>query len=182
MKIHKQIICLLHNKMLLTLSALFVLMGVSSIIAFLLSGDKTDRDFVIGGNRIELIEEFDPPKELVPGTSFTKDVMIQNVGPNKCYVRIKAVFNNSDIGDYCTLDWNTTDYVYNSEDGYYYYTKELDLNEITESLFTTVLISNDTPESVIQDFNIIVYAESIQSATFDDYEHAWSVYEMVDKD
>ena len=103
-----------------------------TIHAYFIDGDTAVNTSSIGGNRIELIEVFEPPGKLEPGVSFTKDVKVRNVGPNACYVRIKAVFTDSDMGKYCTLDLNEQAYEYSRIDGYYYYRKVLKPEEETE--------------------------------------------------
>lgn len=156
---------------------LILLISFPIVYSYLSDADKTNNQFSVGGNKIELIEEFDPPEELLPGTTFTKDVKVKNIGENDCYIRIKAVFTNSDIGNYCTVDFNTTDYEYNSEDGYYYYKNKLNVGEVSSSLFTTVSISDEIPKFEIQDFNILVYAESIQYDGFTNYNDTWINYQ-----
>ena len=107
------------------------------------------------------------------GTVIIKDVKVQNDGPNDCYVRIKALFTDSDMGSYCTVDWNTTDFAYNAEDGYYYYRAVLKNGEVTPSLFTTITVSSDLPEDEVKAFSVIVYAESYQSEGFENDQEAW---------
>ena len=153
-----------------------LLISFPVISAYLSDADTAENKLTVGGNRIELIEDFQPPKELLPGTSFTKDVKVENVGPNDCYVRIKAVFTDSDMEKYCTVDFNTTDYVYNSEDGFYYYKEILKSGETTPSLFTTVSLSDSITAEEIKDFDILVYTESYQSEGFTDYASAWEYY------
>lgn len=148
-----------------------------NISAYLTDGDRAINTSSVGGNRVELIEVFDPPSKLEPGVTFSKDVKVKNIGLNDCYVRIKAVFTDSDMGDYCTLDFNDSEYEYNELDGYYYYKKILKKDEETSSLFTTVSLSNSIPESEIKDFDILVYTETYQSYGFDDYREAWKHYQ-----
>ena len=151
-------------------------MGVGGLSAYFMDADTADNRMTIGGNRIELIEEFVPPKELIPGTQFTKDVKVENVGPNDCFVRIKAVFTDSDMEKYCEVDFDTNNYEYNISDGFYYYKKILKSGETTPSLFSTVSLSSETPADEIKDFDILVYTESYQSEGFTDYHDAWEHY------
>lgn len=150
--------------------------GVSGISALFTDGDSADNLFIVGGSNIEIIENFDPPEELEPGTSFTKNVKAKNLGPSSCYIRIKAVFTDSDMEKFCTVDWNHDDFIYNDKDGYYYYTKVLDVGEETESLFTTITLSESINPGEIKDFDVLVYAESYQSSGFASYEDAWKHY------
>lgn len=147
-----------------------------NIIAYLSDGDTVTNTMTIGGNRVELVEDFKPPSKLEPGVTFTKDVKVKNVGKNECYVRMKAVFTDSAMGDDCTLDWNTQDYEFMEEDGYYYYKEVLKRGEETPSLFTTVSLSESISEEQIKDFDILVYVETCQTYDFDDYKDAWVHY------
>ncbi len=160
---------------------------MTSLMAYLTDADRAKNTFVVGGNNISIEEGFTPPPELKPGITFTKNVKVKNNGPSDCYVRIKAVFTDSDIEKYCEVDWNTTDWIYNAEDNYWYYPEAIEKGDKTPSLFTKVTIEevydfdgNGTaeedetiPASVIQDFDIIVYAESYQVGRFQGYENAY---------
>ena len=157
-------------------SLLGISLGIGNLIAYLADGDTAINKLDIGQNEIELVEEFQPPKELTPGVSFTKDVSVINIGPCSCYVRIKSVFTDSDMEKYCTVDYNDEDFVYNDEDGFWYYKEVLNFDSSTPSLFTTVILSDTIPESEIKDFDILIYAESYQSDGFDSYEDAWEYY------
>lgn len=165
-----------HRKIFIMGICLSLVVCMTTISAYLSDSAVKDNAFVMGGSSIDVVEQFDPPKELVPGISFTKNVSVGNVGPNSCYVRVMAVFTNSDMGDYCSVDWNDTDWVYNETDGYWYYTKAVPVNMSTTSLFTTISLSDDIPVELIQSFDMIVYAESYQASGFDDYEDAWANY------
>lgn len=146
------------------------------ILAYLTSVDNAYNSVKVGGVNTEIIEDFSPPNKIKPGTSFTKDVKVQNTGPSDCYVRVKAVFTDSSMGDVCTVDWNKTDYVYNEKDGYYYYKHILSDGDKTESLFTTITVSDKISEADIIDFDVLVYAEAYQSDGFTDYAKAWEHY------
>ena len=78
-------------------------------------------------------------------------------------------------------NYNTTDFTYNKNDGYYYYKKVLKKGETTPSLFTTVTISKNIPQDEIRKFDIIVYQESYQSYGFDSYQAAWDHYHRNQK-
>lgn len=149
---------------------------VAGITAYLADSDLSVNEMTIGGSNIQLIEEFVPPAELLPGVSFTKNVQVKNKGPNDCYVRVYAAFSNGDMEKYCTVDWNTDDWAKDAENGYWYYTNALAVNEMTPSLFTTVTLKEDAPEAAIRDFDIIVYAESYQAEGFSSYTAAWNNY------
>lgn len=146
------------------------------VYSYLSDKDTHSNKISIGGVNTEVVEDFDPPKKLEPGTSFTKDVKVKNLGPSDCYIRIKAVFTDSDMGDRCTVDFNTDDFIYHEDDGYYYYPKALKDGESTPSLFTKVTLSDEIPPEEIKDFDILIYSEAYQSEGFDFYKDAWEYY------
>lgn len=149
--------------------------GVLGIMSFLSDGDTKSNSVTIASNKIELVEDFEPPKELKPGISFKKDVRVENKGSN-CFVRIKARFTDSDMEKYCTVDYNTTDYEYEESSGFYYLKRVLNEGETAPSLFTTVTLSDSIPEAEIKDFDILIYAESYQQGKFTDYREAWDYF------
>ena len=59
--------------------------------------------------------------------------------------------------------------------GYYYFTDPLPAGTVTPDLLKSVVISADAPQSAYKDFDLIVYAESIQT-TYADYKEAWRDY------
>lgn len=162
---------------LFSLVVVVVVALTSGITAYLTDGDSADNNLSIGGNRVEIVEEFTPPEELLPGVVIPKNVMVTNVGPSDCYVRVMAVFSNGDMKQYCEVDWNTSNWVLNSTDGYWYYTKPIATGESTPSLFTTITIDDSAPADAIVEFDMIVYAESYQSAGSNSYTEAWANYQ-----
>lgn len=181
-----------NNKFAIILSCVLALaVCITGVVAYLADADWANNHLMIGGNRITVEEGFIPPPALEPGVSFTKNVRVKNTGLSDCYVRVMAVFTTSDMEKYCEVDWNTTDWVYNSEDNYWYYPQSISEGNKTPSLFTKVTIKefydfdgNGTededeiiPESIMQDFDIIVYAESYQSEGFSEYQAAWANYQ-----
>lgn len=166
------------RKLFALLSCFFVaVVGVSGIGAYLTDADSTSNLLPMGENKIEIVEEFDPPEEIIPGTTFTKDVKVRNTGTVDCYVRIMAVLSDSRMEPYCEIDWNETDWAHDAQDGYYYYTQRLPVSDESPSLMTTVKIKDDAPEEVLTGFRIIIYAESYQSYGFANYQDAWANYQ-----
>jgi surface protein len=168
---------------LLALVVAMLCVGVyNTITAYMSDGGRLVNTFVIGGNQVEILEDFIPPEKLTPGTSFKKEVKVSNVGVNECFIRVMVQFTNSDMGQYCTVDWNTDDWVFNEEDSYWYYKHPVANGNETTSLFTRITLSNDIPEAIIKDFDVIVYTESYQSGDLESYEEAWAIYHANKKD
>lgn len=133
---------------------------------------------VMGFNEVEITEEFEEPEEIKPGDVVAKVVKVKNTGNGDCYVRIKAVFSHSLTGDHCTVDWNTTDFTYNTEDGYWYYNRILPTGETSPALMTKITIGEDIVTGVedIPKIKMIVYTESVQSKLFADADEAWAFF------
>ena len=170
------------SKIAFSCATVALLVCVAGVVAYFVDADRAKNTLVIGGSNIEIVENFVPPEKLKPGVTFTKNVRVKNLGLSDCYVRVMAKFSDSDIGKYCEVDWNTEEWIYNKEDGYWYYPKSISKGDKTPSLLTKITLSEDIPESAIKDFNMIVYAESYQSKGFDTYEAAWANFQKNKKD
>ena len=169
----------ISKKLFMTTTFLLIVAGimVAGILAYLAYMDRAGNRFVVGGVNTEIVEEFKPPKVIMPGTVIPKDVKVKSHGPSACYVRVLAVFADSDMGQYCAVDWNTKDWV-KQADGYYYYVKPIAEGESTTSLFTQIKVKDDTPEAVIKDVDMIVYAESYQADGYSSWQEAWNDYQI----
>lgn len=130
----------------------------------------------LGYNKIQLNENYIPPLSIEKGISYTKEPYVTNTGNVDCYVRIKSVVSDSRVAKYLTIDYNTTDYTYNADDGYWYYNKVLVAGDRTESLFTTVSIAEDADDIVLDGFDIYVYAESVQTVEGKSMEEVWNYF------
>lgn len=165
----------MKKKVIIGIALLVTVLGIGTIAAYLMDADFATNQTTIGGSNITIEENFDPPAEVHPGDAITKDVKVKNLGPSDCYVRVRALFTNSDMEDYCNVDWNTTDWDY--DQGYYYYKKALKKNELTTSLFTKISIDETADEQEFGELDVLVYAESYQKGSFKDYASAWQEFE-----
>lgn len=98
-----------------------------------------------------------------------------------CYVRMSLSYSNDDIGRGVKLTGlDMANWVYNSQDGYYYYRKKISEGEKTAPLCTGFQIDpqkiDDTYRDSIKDFEINVYEEAVQAEGFSDYESAWRYF------
>jgi len=146
-------------------------LSCTSILAYLTATDERYNDWRIGYVDVVPEENFIPPSEIIPGVSFIKDVRAFNKGLNDAYVRFKVVFTDGDMEKLCDVDYNTEDYEYS--EGYWYYKDVLEKDTVSESLFTTVTVSETASQDEIKDFDIIVYVEAYQSKGFATYQNAW---------
>ena len=116
---------------------------------------------------IEIVEKFIPPPEHIAGTTAIKDVRIKNL-KNDCFVRVKILVSDSDIDKNIKLNYDTTGN-WKEYDGYWYYTLPLKTGETTVPVLNSVTFIETLNEGINKntEFEIICYAESVQSETFD---------------
>lgn len=170
------------KRIFLIVIACFLVLGMSFGVtyAYLIAKDKAVNQFTIGENIIEIFENYEPPEKLEPGVEFQKEPYVKNTGNLPCFVRMRADFSNSKAEEFCeSLNIDTENWEYNSNDGYYYYKNLLNPNDVTEPLFTKVKIKSTINDSDIVDFDILIYAESCQhndhdgECSLDEYKTVW---------
>lgn len=150
--------------------------------AYLTYQKNVKNTFTVGYNTIEVEEDYDPPEEITTGeTHFKKTIKVKNTGTVPCYVRVRMEYSDSDMKKFCSniLGTETVSadvfpndierlsngkWIYSEEDVCYYYTEPLNPNESTVNLLDSVMISiGEDQKNQIKDFDIYVYAESIQT-------------------
>ena len=166
-----------RKKRILAAGALLLMLGAaagSGTYSYLSDSKGIKNEFVIGANTIEIAEEFQQPDELAPGTTFNKYPKIRNTGSVPCYVRMLAEFSDSDIANMAKMNFESSKWSEKQADGYYYYSEILMPGETTEALFTTVTILQSADETKLDDFDIIIYGESVQSEGYSSGSEAWN--------
>lgn len=150
-----------------------------STSSFFLDGDTKTNEFHPGDNNSTVTETFTPPTDIKPGGTYTKTVQVANGSSVTAYARAFVEFSNSDMGDYATIDFNTTDWTTKQADGYYYYKTPLKNGESTKPLFTKVTLKSwiqDHPEFNVKNFSVIVYEETTQAFKTNDSAHSYALY------
>ena len=106
-------------------------------------------------------------KDAYPGEPLAKDPTVTNEGANPCFVRVKVDWDDT-IGE---MEYRT-EYVpgalgekwVDGEDGYFYYTQVLDVNEPTDALFDQIIVPADlTNDATGTEYNVVVTAEAVQA-------------------
>ena len=174
-KLKKSTLFLIAMCSLLLLSLCF---ATQKMYAYYLDTEEKNNILQIGYNETEINEDFEKPAEIKSNTTFKKNPTVKNTGTVPCYVRMYVEVNDSRIAQYTFMNFNTEDWTERQSDGYYYYKKILNPNESTTPIFTTVNISDDNNVTKVikevDDFDIIVYEESVQSEGFTNYTDAWN--------
>ena len=110
--------------------------------------------------------------EAYPGEPLAKDPTVTNDGANPCFVRIK-VEGLDCLGADAGMITYRTDYrdgklgenwVLNTADGYFYYTKVLEAGKTTDALFDQIVIPTGlTNGDGKTPYNVVVTAEAVQA-------------------
>lgn len=185
----------LRNKRLYAVLALLLcIVSVSASFALFSSWKTATNNLSVGHNEIEVVEEFDPPPKLEKDTKFQKTVKVKNTGNVPCYVRVFAEFSDSEIKKIASFSadgksfTSVSEYqknppkgwVYDASTSYYYYTKPVQPDEETPALFHSIQVVFPNEQSV-REFQVIVTADSIQTAGSDgaeigNYRTAWETF------
>ena len=119
----------------------------------------------------------------INGSIIKKDPKVVNEGPNDAIVRMRVTISPKEIKEYLenenAIDYDTENWKYNEEDGFWYYqkvlpydTENVELN-VTAPLFTKVTKLTDENGKIIEkfkqvkDFQITLYQESVQATVWD---------------
>ena len=176
---------------------------VGTTVAYLTANSNKQINTVsVGYDSVEIVEDFIPPKKQESETIYKKKIQVRNNGTVPCYARVYVDFSNSEVRDVSWFSKDGINYYSASRNlenddayinhlpvkwkfipdnselsslaGYFYYTDPLDPdgNDISEELFTfvkTIYPDNIAP----QQYDIIVYAESIQTIGKNGQDNGW---------
>lgn len=173
------------------LSVLVAAAAVGVTYAYLQNTQQQPNTFKVKEDKVSVTETFTEPTTMQIQNEFEKKVAVQNTGTSDQFVRVYLDFSDSRIRDKSKLvsstgeeySWNeflthlpdNWAYVSESDDqtlgGYFYYTKILKPNEKTPNLIEKVKtdFTEDRTENIdnINDFDIVVYTESVQTTEID---------------
>ncbi len=168
------------KKKLFALSVMAMLIAICSFgtAAFYNAQDTAHNVITMGNVNIAISEWADEEKTIefsnvdgvLPNTSVTKVVEIRNTGKSDAWVRVRIEKNislNSDSeGDTGLISLNINEGSWiDGNDGYYYYSKKLTEDEVTEPIFTKVDFSKDMDNTYVGAVcSVEVFAEAVQSA------------------
>lgn len=149
--------------MLLSLMAVMVCsVGMTMALLSATTGQLTNT-FELGNVTTEVKEEFKQASAYV----FDKTPRVVNTGENDCYVRVRVTMSPKEQLE--ISGWDTTNWVYNETDGYYYYQHVLKADpaggsngDTTTNLFTTVKVKEEY-QATIESFEVTVYQEAVQA-------------------
>lgn len=157
--------------------------------AYFTAFDNRLNTAAVGRNTSEIEEDFPKPTPgpLENDPEYKKTVWVTNASSAEegfnvdCYVRVALSYSDYDIGSALVLkNLDTVNWIYNPEDGYYYYKNVLEEGASTTPLFTGFSIESEQADTTYLEesdtFTIQIYEESIQAGSFADYQSAWRYY------
>lgn len=124
--------------------------------------------------------------EILEGEDGFKNPMVINLGENDCYVRARVLISPAKALENVELTggegWTL------KEDGFYYYNSVLAPQKTTEAIFESIKIKDgvDWGALGIEDFEVAVYEESVQTVVYldgreiTDVSEIWKMYEAKD--
>lgn len=139
--------------------------------AYLTAKDDVENTFDVSEVDITVDEDFEPePPE--PGKVIKKAPKVQSSSDTYCYVRIRYNFSSSDAEALCepieiNYGWSL------GADGYYYWDNVVEPGGETGTLFDYVKIKDGIKTDDIIPFDILVYAEAVQTNGLS-AEEAWA--------
>lgn len=185
------------KKLFITISviALAVLTLITAYAYFTKIVNTRDNKVTIGYDSVEITEDFVPPEKQAVVTTYKKEAAVKNNGTVPCFARVYVDFSDSEIRDISYFSKSdTTEFYSASKDttnpeayinhlpedwvfvpesensplaGYYYYTKALEPEDSSTLLFSYVKTDYTSTDIGIRQYDIIIYAESLQTVTQD---------------
>lgn len=177
MKGKKSKLLIIKLVLLFIIVALIIIANLG-IYGYFTSNKLKTNNINLGYNKIQVNENYVPPLRMEKGISYKKEPYVTNVGNVDCYVRAKSVVSDSRVEPFLEIDYDYDEvhYVYNAEDGYWYYKEPLKENDSTVPLFTKVTIKPEADDIVLDGFDIYVYAESVQVVDGMTMEDTWDYF------
>lgn len=141
------------KSLLLALSLVLVIVtGIGSSIAAWSSQTKSKNLISMGSVRGKIVEEYQQESVVYPGGSVSKTVNVSNTGSVDMLARVKVdTFWNHDAGEVepignedIQIDFNSSNWYFDQQSGYYYYKNVLSPGETTEQpLFSSFAVSKN---------------------------------------
>lgn len=131
-------------------------------LAYFFAEQTHDTTYQLAKIDTEIDEEFKKDDDHL----YTKNPKIKNIGPSQAVVRVRVEVTPSSQKDNLEMiDEDQQSRWIHGEDGYYYYQGILEPGQETDSLFDKVQIKD---LKKMEDFDIIIYNEAIQTVAYDE--------------
>ena len=167
-----------NKKTLAAVLALAILIGVGGTIAYFRYTESFDNKFELGKQEISFSETFDSPDNWTPCTETPKEYSVNNSSTFAIKARIKiqeSWTSNAgttaqslpltvDNNDMAIKNINTTKWIYDGTDGYYYYDGSIAAGATSENFINSVTFNCDaTTDYSNAEYHLIITADTIQA-------------------
>ncbi len=152
----------------------------ASAYAFFQASDEAINNFSVFDCSVSIVEDFEVPETVKPGTQIVKDVKFENTGSGSCYVRAYVNFDKASANAWAHIVFNEQDWT-ESSDGFYYCTSPIAKGELSPSVCSKVVIEETADEDEIESFDVLVSVEAVpaKSPTGNAYESAQEAFAAV---
>ena len=158
----------MKKKYIIIILIIFVVCIIGYGTYSLFTGNISLNNIIKTGNvDLEVIENKDENNFIIkPGDILDKTISIKNTGKHPIYVRAKVIItvdNKELTSGEINVNVDNTKWIYSN--GYYYYSKALNSNAVSENLFTKIYIDIFKIDNSYsgKKFNIRVLAQGVQS-------------------
>lgn len=128
--------------------------------AFMQAGSSTSNHFSVLACGVAIVEDFDVPEDLSPGSRIVKDVKFENTGTDTCYLRAHVELDRKSAESWAHIVFNEQDWAA-SADGYRYCTTAVAREGLSPSVCTEVLIDESADDDDITSFDVLVSVEAV---------------------
>ena len=110
--------------------------------------------------------------EIYEGADGFKNPQVKNVGENDCLVRARVVISPKEAADNVDLDYPDDTKWTLDADGFYYYDEVLKVGTVSQAVFKDIRVKDVAKwqELEIENFEVTVYEESVQTAVYSEKE------------
>ena len=157
----------------------FLFSSVMSFASWKSQGDTVNK-ITIASVKGCIVEEYEQNQVVFPNGTVEKVVKVKNTGTADAMIRIKIekvwgdgrdengklIINPELDTDNIIIHYNTEKWVYNAEDGYYYYMQVLKPGDVTSSLLDSFTVSGNKTDGRYKNkhADIVVNMEMVQAA------------------
>ena len=165
---------------LLLTTALLIFSTIGTTLASFKAGNESAHEIDLAAIKARIIEEYEHQSNVYPGNTVDKVVNVKNTGTSDCVVRVKVekawgerrdedgklIVDSAYSTDNIQIEYDTTYWVYDPTDGYFYYKGVLKPDETTLApLFENFKIDETTGNEYKNlEADIVVKMECVQAA------------------
>lgn len=160
------------------MAVLTIFLAAGGINAYLIAKSNLTNEIDIGNSDVSIVEDVTFPWELAPGIAVKKNIKAENTGKNNAAIRLRVDFSNPNMAERINYEYNSSMWTHDASSGYYYYNEVVAPGDTTGWLFDTFTIKTTESGTALtasdmEDFDILVYAESKPCDSDSEVRNVW---------